>query len=159
MEQAQLVSAFKATVQASLHGLETLESTLEAERAALTGRDPTALETVVKEKIALLQQLQHSVQARDRLLKTAGFVTGNPGGDAFVAAVNEPQLTDDWSTLLERATRVARLNDRNGQLANQGQRATQTAIGILTGHDQTEPTYAPARRNRRARASYTRAIA
>lgn len=159
METKQLANAFKATVQASLHGLAALEPVLGTERAALTGRDPAALEAVVEQKVALLRQLQHSVQARDRLQKAAGQQAGNDGGNALVAAIGDAELTRDWDALLTRASEIARLNDVNGQLANQGQRAARTAIGILTGRDTTEPTYSKIRGKRRAANSYARAIA
>jgi flagella synthesis protein FlgN len=150
MNNDQLVSTFAATVQASLHGLQTLEPILEQEHRALAGRNPGLLEIVVEQKIALLQQLQHSVQARDRLQQAAGFAVGNAGGEALVVALSNAELSADWSALLAVATRVATLNDRNGQLAALGQQTTRAAIGILTGRDQTEHTYSTLRRRRAA---------
>lgn len=150
MNNDQLVATFTATIQASLHGLQTLEPILEQEHCALAGRNPGLLETVVEQKIALLQQLQHSIHARDRLQQTAGFEAGNAGGDALVATLANQPLSDDWSALLALAARVATLNDRNGQLAALGQQTTRTAIGILTGRDQTEHTYSTLRRRRAA---------
>lgn len=141
MNKEQLTKAFTATVQASLHGLRTLEPVLQQERQALLGRDPGALEAMVGQKVALLQQLQHSVQARDRLQQTAGHPPGNAGADALVNDINSDILSSDWSALLNLAAQVAALNHRNGQLATQGQRATRAAIGILTGRDQSQPTY------------------
>jgi flagellar biosynthesis/type III secretory pathway chaperone len=158
MTNEQLLNAFRATVQASLHGAQTLEAVLEREAQALTGRDPAALEAVVKEKLALLQQLQHSVQARDRLQQAAGHPTGNPGAAALVDASGDPTLSADWQSLLAHAATIARLNDRNGQLAAQGQRATRQAIGILTGREATEHTYSAVKHRRRAVAGYSLAI-
>ena len=43
------------------------------------------LEQVVQEKLALLKQLEHSVQARDRLQKAAGLEDGIEGGSGLVA--------------------------------------------------------------------------
>ena len=57
MNSDQLIKAFHATVQASLHGLRALAPALEQERDALSARDPGALEAIVKQKVALLQQL------------------------------------------------------------------------------------------------------
>jgi flagellar biosynthesis/type III secretory pathway chaperone len=159
MTQDQAVNAFKATVQASLHGLSTLEATLESEREALMGRDPAVLEGIVKQKMALLQQLQHSVQARDRLQQAAGLTGGNDGGSTFIAELSDPVLAKEWQHLLELAETVSRLNDRNGSLTAQSQRATRQAIGILTGRDATEHTYSDVRHRRRASDGYSLAIA
>ena len=57
MERAQLIKAFIATVQASLHGLRSIEPVLCKEQAALTGKDPAILEQVVAEKLELLKHL------------------------------------------------------------------------------------------------------
>ena len=67
----------------------------------------------------------------------------------------QPQLSADWQALTTLAKQVADLNDRNGQLANQGQRATRTALGILTGRPEREDTYIALRRRQAGAASYT----
>ena len=155
MESAQLIKAFAATVQASLHDLRLIEPVLQREQVILTGNDPVQLEQVVQEKLALLKQLEHSVQARDRLLKAAGFEPGTQGGGRLVETLRQPQLSTDWEALTTLARTVADLNDHNGQLAHQGQRATRTALGILTGRPEREDTYSTLRRKRGNAASYT----
>jgi flagellar biosynthesis/type III secretory pathway chaperone len=155
MQSGQLIKAFTATVQASLHGLQSIEPVLRREQSALTGKNPAHLEQVVREKLALLKQLEHSVQARDRLQKAAGFDQGLEGGNGLVASLNLPQLTADWDALTKLAVTVAGLNDQNGQLANQGQRATRTALGILTGRSDKEDTYSTLRRRNAGVSSYS----
>ena len=155
MDSAQLIKAFTATVQASLHGLRSIEPVLRAEQSALTGKDPAQLEQLVQEKLALLKQLEHSVQARDRLQKAAGLEAGIEGGSELVATLNQPQLSADWQALTELAKTVSDLNDQNGQLASQGQRATRTALGILTGRSETEDTYSTLRRKSGGVSSYS----
>ena len=155
MDSAQLIKAFTATVQASLHGLQSIEPVLQREKTALTGKDPEVLERLVEEKLALLKQLQHSVEARDRLQKTAGLPTGPEGGDKLVTALKQPELTKDWEALNTLARSVAKLNDRNAQLAAQSQRATRTALGILTGRPEKQDTYSTLRRGQNALGGYS----
>ena len=155
MERAQLIKAFIATVQASLHGLRSIEPVLRREQDALTGKDPAALERVVGEKLELLKQLEHSVQARDRLQQAAGQAAGIDGGSTLVESLAQPQLSADWRSLTTLAKNVADLNDRNSQLASQGQRATRTALGILTGRPEREDTYIALRRRQAGASSYT----
>lgn len=153
MEHAQLVKAFAATVQASLHGLQTLEPILVREREALSGREPDRLEAVVREKLTELKSLEPSIKARDRLLAIAGLVGGIEGGGQLVSQVNDIALAEHWSQLVDLAGRVAALNDQNAQLANQGQRATRAALGILTGRPDRDDTYASLRRGRSNKSS------
>lgn len=148
MEQAQLVKAFAATVQASLHGLQTLEPVLQREREALGGRDPDRLTGVVREKLSELKALEPSIKARDRLLGIAGLPGGIEGGGQLVSQLNDIALAEEWSRLVDLAGRVAALNDQNAQLANQGQRATRAAISILTGRPNKDDTYGSLRRGR-----------
>ena len=159
MDSAQLIKAFTATVQASLHDLRSIEPVLRQEQALLTGKDPAQLEQLVGEKLTLLKQLEQSIQARDRLQKAAGLEEGLAGGSALVETLQQPALTADWQALTTLAQTVAELNDRNGQLANQGQRTTRTALGILTGRPETEDTYSTLRRKQRGLTRYSLAKA
>ena len=155
MDKAQLVKAFTATVQASLHGLRSIEPILQREQTALTGKDPEVLEQLVQQKLALLKQVRHSVEARDRLQKTAGLPAGPEGGEKLVAALKQADLTRDWEVLTELARKVATLNDRNGQLAAQSQRATRAALGVLTGRPDEQDTYSTLGRGKRAGGGYS----
>ena len=155
MESGQLIKAFIATVQASLHGLRLIEPVLRREQKALTGKDPATLERVVAEKLELLKQLEHSVQARDRLQQAAGHAAGIDGGSTLVESLGQRQLRIDWEALTTLAREVAELNDRNSQLASQGQRATRAALGILTGRPERQDTYIELRRRQAGAASYT----
>ena len=155
MDRSQLTKAFSATVQASLHGLQSLESILEREQAALSGRDAGALERVVAEKLDLLKQIDHGVKARDRLQQQAGFAPGLEGGGALVDSLQRDALSGDWSALVALAGHIAALNDRNGQLAMQGQRATRAALNILTGRPERQDTYSGLRRGEKAAAGYS----
>ncbi|MDJ0739308.1 MAG: flagellar protein FlgN [Gammaproteobacteria bacterium] len=146
MDRAQAAKAFAATVQASLHGLRQLEPLLGREREALGGRDPDALTRVVDDKLALLRALEPSVKARDRLLAALGLPQGVDGGARLVAAIDDPELARDWSTLVELAAAVADISDSNAQLVAQGQRETRAALGILTGRDASDDTYSNLRR-------------
>ena len=159
MDSSQLIKAFTATVQASLHDLQSIEPLLRQEQALLTRQDPAGLEALVQQKLSLLKQLEHSVQARDRLQQAAGLEAGFAGGDGLVGTLDRPQLTADWQALNELAKTVAELNDQNGQLATQGQRATRTALGILTGRPENDDTYSTLRRRHGGATRYSLAKA
>jgi len=156
MDRDQLIKAFSATVQASLHGMDALEQLLQREQALLSGRDAEALEQIAQEKLALLKQLQHSVEGRDRLQQAAGLQAGLEGGSSLVESVQQPALRNDWERLVEQAQRVAELNEINGRLLAQRQRTTREALGILTGRPEQQDTYSTLRRGgSRAAAGYS----
>ncbi|MGB5468248.1 MAG: flagellar protein FlgN [Sedimenticolaceae bacterium] len=155
MDRTQLSKAFTATVQASLHGLQSLEPVLEQELTALGGRNAAALDRIVAGKLELLRQIEHSVHARDRLQEVAGFTQGLDGGKQLVEAFDQDALTAEWGALVALAQRIAVLNDRNGQLAMQGQRATRTALSILTGRKDRQDTYSTLRHGRDAATRYS----
>lgn len=159
MDSTQLVTAFTATLEASLHGLQALEPLLEREREALTGRDPQRLEALVRDKLAVLEQLEHSVRARDGLQRAAGFGAGSVDGGRLVAALDQPALSAAWTALETLARQVAGLNDRNAQLTVQRQRNVRTALGILTGRPAGDDTYTRLRRRSGADAHHSLARA
>jgi len=155
MDDQQLSKAFAATVQASLHGLQSLHALLQREQQALTGRDPALLEQLVRDKLTLLKELEYSVQARDRLQVAAGLETGIDGGRQIAERCCSllPALTADWEKLNTLARTVAELNDHNGQLVIQRQRTTRSALEVLTGRPRREDTYSTLRRRTPAAAS------
>lgn len=155
MDQAQIARAFAATVHASLHGLNELKPLLEQEQQALTGRDAERVERIAADKLALLRQLEQSVQARDRLQTAAGVGPGIDGGRRLVLAVADDALQSDWNALDALAHEVARLNEDNGRLVQQAQRDTRNALGILTGRSAQDDTYSTLRRRSGALASYS----
>lgn len=155
MDQAQIARAFAATVQASLHGLVELKPLLEQERQALTGHDPERVERIAADKLALLRQLEQSVQARDRLQAAAGLGPGIDAGRRLVLAVSDKALERDWNALDALAREVAQLNEDNGRLVQQAQRDARNALGILTGRAAQDDTYSTLRRRSGALASYS----
>jgi flagellar biosynthesis/type III secretory pathway chaperone len=153
VDTQQLIKAFTATVQASLHGVESLHRLLQKEQDAILGKDPARLEQMVKDKLELLKQLEYGVQARDRLQQAGGFSKGADGGQQFVDRVGQDSLSEDWRRLGELGGQVADLNNQNGQLVVQGQQAARSALEILTGRSRRDDTYSTLRRRGNAAAS------
>jgi flagellar biosynthesis/type III secretory pathway chaperone len=154
VQSEQLAKAFNATVQASLHGLRELLPVLERERDALGGQDADQLAAVVNDKLARLKALEPSVTARDRLQKAAGHDAGMDGGSRLVEALGDAGLKAEWSELKQLAEQVARLNDVNGSIVAQSERATRSALEILTGRPRSDVTYSNLRRRSNAAAKH-----
>jgi flagella synthesis protein FlgN len=99
---------------------DELQSTLEAERAALDCADAAALDAAGNRKQALMQQLEQ-LDAERQLLQRQ-----QPVGDA----VRESR----WAQVLQVLRHCHALNQRNGSLVNQRLAQLRQALAILTGH-------------------------
>ena len=99
---------------------DELQSTLEAERAALDRADAEALDAAGNRKQALMQQLEQ-LDAERQLLQRQ-----QPVGDA----VRESR----WAQVLQVLRHCHALNQRNGSLVNQRLAQLRQALAILTGH-------------------------
>jgi flagellar biosynthesis/type III secretory pathway chaperone len=105
---------------------EELLGVLDAERDALLGRDPAALEQVVARKLALLGAVESILKAH----------AAAPG----VAAHDAP-LHARAGALLEEAVRR---NELNARIAAQRESGVRKALDVLTGRHGTAPVYGPA---------------
>lgn len=143
-----LKGPFRATLDASLKGLGELVPILQEEQAALTGKDAEKLEGVVARKLELLKELEHSVLAREQILKQAGCVSGGlPGSEQFIRQHFSPdEIVADWKKLLMLSKQVDDLNTQNGKLALAGERTTRQALSLLTGRSQESDTYSGRRK-------------
>jgi flagella synthesis protein FlgN len=99
---------------------DELQSTLEAERAALDCADAAALDAAGNRKQALMQQLEQ-LDAERQLLQRQ-----QPVGEA----VRESR----WAQVLQVLRHCHALNQRNGSLVNQRLAQLRQALAILTGH-------------------------
>jgi flagellar biosynthesis/type III secretory pathway chaperone len=118
-----------ATLQRLAADGQELLSVLEAERDALLGRDPAALQDIVAHKLALLTAIEG--------LLRAGAVSG------FEAAAGNPQLRDRVEEILEEAVRR---NELNGRITAQREISVRQALDVLTGRATAPPLYGPAGR-------------
>lgn len=142
MDTSALKGPFKATILATVAGLRELRTILRSEQDALLGNQVEALERIVRDKADCLQQLEHSVQAREQMLQQLGLPGGLPGAEQFVSANFAPsELLEDWQSLVTLSREVSDLNSHNGKLARAEEQTTREALGILTGRPRSTGTY------------------
>jgi flagellar biosynthesis/type III secretory pathway chaperone len=118
---------------AALHRLaadgQELLSVLEAERDALLGRDPAALEAIVAQKLALLTAIE-------------GLLKSTVAPDSETRP-HDGDLHKRVDEILEEAVRR---NDLNGRIAAQREIGVRQALDVLTGRAAAPPLYGPAGR-------------
>ncbi len=142
MDAHALKGPFQATIEASLASLQQLREILLAEQQALLGDQPDTLERVVHQKADILQQLEHSVQAREQLLQQLGLPGGLVGAEQFAQQHFRPEeLLETWKQLVGLSREVNEINNHNGKLTLARERTTREALGILTGRPQSTDTY------------------
>lgn len=132
---------FDTLINDTISHLKQLLITLEDEQLALCGINPENLEAAVVHKLELLKAIEASLLARERFQKQLNLPAGLQGGRQLVETAKHPTLKEHWQLLLSLVGKVEELNQINGQMISQGQRATKEALTILTGRNSTAPVY------------------
>jgi flagellar biosynthesis/type III secretory pathway chaperone len=156
MNAQSLKRPFRATIEASLAGLRQLHDILLEEQQALLSDQPEALEQIVRQKSESLEQLEHSIQAREQILEQAGLPGGMVGAQQFAHEhFAAEELHEDADALLSLSNEVRDLNIHNGKLTLARERTTREALGILTGRPQDNDTYSRSGAGGRRLAAYS----
>jgi len=121
-----------------------LESALEREITALSGRDLDALSEAVARKHQVAQTLEGLTQAQTALLRAGGFAADGSGMDACLRDWDHEGVTRPrWNRLQEVMERCRHLNQVNGGVVQIQQQQVQQAIQILRGGEARTELYDP----------------
>lgn len=131
---------YRSILIKTLEQLEQLLLKLDEESQALTGSNPQALQDSVRQKLAILAEIERNVIARDQLQIAQGLEPGMDGGQAFVDQ-QAPELASEWQRFKELCNRVSQRNSENGQLVSQCTRQTRQSLSLLTGRQEDTSTY------------------
>jgi flagella synthesis protein FlgN len=105
----------------------SLAAILAAERTALTGDSPQAVEEKAAEKIRILEAMETLEAERRALCATPGG-DGVSGSSGFAATVAER-----WRALMELMAGCRSANEVNGQIVHVRQNQVQQLIDIVRG--------------------------
>ncbi len=111
-----------------------LQTLLAEEATALTKRDADALEQLVLDKNALLQQLETLQHSKQAVLSRAGY--GHTAADIETCldwCDERGQLQRGWQLLLERLAHCQHANRINGATLESSRRYAQQALSLLRG--------------------------
>jgi flagellar biosynthesis/type III secretory pathway chaperone len=117
----------------------TLAITLDAERAALTGASPQAVEQQATEKMRLLAAIEKLEDER-RAVSVAAE-QGLPGARVARGTGIASTVAERWRTLMELMAGCRTANEINGYIINLRQGQVSHLLGILRGA--TPLTYTP----------------
>jgi flagellar biosynthesis/type III secretory pathway chaperone len=108
-----------------------LAATLDAERAALTGASPEAVEHRAAEKIQLLGNIEKLEDERRALAAVAD--QGLPGTSVARGTRIAATVAGRWHTLMELMSGCRMANEINGHIINLRRGQIQQLIGIVRG--------------------------
>ncbi|MDD2883449.1 MAG: flagellar protein FlgN [Dechloromonas sp.] len=131
------MSALAQILQQEIVLVDRFLALLQQEQLALRDIQPDALNTVVADKLHLVEQMNQLVNERARL-------TGAPQDTAamstwLAARAHEKAAAQLWPQLIERAREAKRMHALNGQLINIHLNQTSEALKAL-GQQQTMHT-------------------
>ena len=109
----------------------TLAATLDAERTALTGTSPQAVEQQAAEKTRLLGAIEKLEDERRAMSLAAE--QGLPGARVPRGTGIASSVAERWRTLMERVANCRAANEINGYIINLRQGQIQQLLGIVRG--------------------------
>ena len=137
----------KEALHSEVEFAQQLLAVLHQERAALSGHDAAAMESVVADKQQVADQLEKQSHARDHLLHAGGHGPGPQGLQSFIASAEphmQRELSSLWQDLAQLLKQCREENQINGGVIEGSQRSIREALAILRGDPQTNETYGKA---------------
>lgn len=131
-------------LQAELASAQALLQILERENRILNKGGAEEIETVTREKVSGMSQLQQLLTERDQLL-TECAIKGAEATEALINSIStDTGIASSWRQLKDIAARLKQQNEINGVIITIGQRNTHNALDILSGRQpNTSTTYNP----------------
>ena len=124
---------------------EKLEALLSAEQSALRNQDSDALENVASKKLGCVAELDALENTRRGIAISAGFTTDPAGmNDLLDWCDKNASLQDEWSSLLDTASRCEQQNRSNGAVSHVRAQQLRAALAILSGNPDATHIYSPA---------------
>lgn len=122
-----------------------LACVLEAEKEALAGRDPHALEETAKDKQCHIEELGELDRRRTELLKAAGFAADRAGLENCIQWCDaDGPLLDRWRQLVSLLEKCRDQNLANGSLVELNRRRAEQVLAILRGQQADTRLYGSA---------------
>jgi flagellar biosynthesis protein FlgN len=117
-----------------------LSTTLAAERGALTGSSPEAVQQKSAEKIQLLEMIERLESERRAVCAETGLDVSGNAGDANVSKAGG-MVSERWRALMELMAGCRTANEVNGYIIHVRQNQIRQLMDILRGT--TPVTYGP----------------
>lgn len=147
-DSGQIISRLEAILVDEEQAARALLAALEAETAALGGRDADALARATADKSRALETLESLERGRREFCSRFGAGPTQADLDAWLAAYADgsPQaaaLGQRWRSLNELLRSCRKTNQANGLVVASLQRRVQQALNLLRSGSTEPPVYGP----------------
>ncbi|NEV60521.1 flagella synthesis protein FlgN [Thiorhodococcus minor] len=133
---------FADSLSRSVTLIHQLEESMLEELRAIESRAPDQLQTIVAEKLALVDQLEQETARQKQWVELEGRSFTPEGIDAFIAALDPSEaLRGPWTKLRAGIERCDKLNKKNARLVEREQKRVAMSLRILKGEDNASSTY------------------
>lgn len=146
MDGGQLIPRIEAILIAEQKAVQALLAALEAEAAALGGRDPETLAKATADKTSALEALETLERERRDFCARIGAGPSQADMDAWLAAFADGAtemsvLRERWRSLTELLRRCRQTNQANGLVVASLQRRVQQALNLMRNGSTEPPVY------------------
>ena len=147
-DSGQIISRLESILVEEEQAARRLLAALEAETAALGGRDADALARATTEKTRALESLETLERGRREFCGRFGAGPTQADLDAWLAAYADgsPQavaLRQRWRSLNDLVQSCRKINHANGLVVASLQRRVQQALNLLRSGSAEPPVYGP----------------
>lgn len=113
--------------------LNSLVTLLSKEQVSLVNMEIDAIEIILDQKSALIQQITESSKIRHHALGKAGYDANENGMATWIRANAQQKLDAAWMAFQKQLEQAKELNRVNGQMINQHFKRNQQALNMLQG--------------------------
>ena len=120
---------------------EQLLKLLKTEQDALKAKDADGIESLMGQKLPLLERLEASSKLRQAWAQQASIESNETGWASFISNLGEVNLKERWQQLKLKYQEVRQQNEINGKLLSRHQRVVTRMLEVMRGNTASPNLY------------------
>ncbi|MDS1309991.1 MULTISPECIES: flagella synthesis protein FlgN [Marinobacter] len=135
------IDDLKNLLSLDIRQLETLADILKNEKTCLSGSDTKALDTLTREKNAILGEIRERAKQKIRTLVAMGFRPDSGDPSRFIRSAGLDELYALWQEADSKLRECHVLNENNGRIINHLQKRLTRLTDIFRGASGQQKLY------------------
>lgn len=135
------IDDLKNLLSQDIRQLETLADILKNEKTCLSGSDTKALDTLTREKNAILEQIRERAKQKIHSLVAMGFRPDSGDPSRFILSAGLDELYALWQEADASLRQCHTLNESNGRIINHLQKRLARLTDIFRGASGQQKLY------------------
>ncbi|MBK1874816.1 flagellar protein FlgN [Marinobacter sp. 1-3A] len=135
------IDDLKNLLSLDIRQLETLADILKNEKTCLSGSDTKALDTLTREKNAVLGEIRERAKQKIRTLVAMGFRPDSGDPSRFIRSAGLDELYALWQEADSKLRECHVLNENNGRIINHLQKRLTRLTDIFRGASGQQKLY------------------